>query len=884
MPNDATRFQGFANVNAIDLARLEANEVRGVLKVLEDLEADIVRVLSREKPSIRNQKRIAEVRRSVEDAINQGYSIIKIANDSTLGDLAKVSHESTVAAINKAAGASIVNPVLTENQIRNLANRAVVFGSGGSAKISQWWDGQRDDFKTKVARQLRLGYALGEGSEEIARRIVGTEGANFKDGTTAISKRNAEVLTRTSVQSISNEARLATFAQNADVIKGIQWLATLDDRTCPTCRALDGLQWELNADGSIGDPIGHSKAWPGSVAHFQCRCTTVSVTRSWEELNGNTKGAEPAEPGEEVPTKPTPPAKPTPRPEDGASTLSKPKAAPPDPGPNPDPTPVPAPIPRNTNPGEKPDEPVPIPARPTPRPIEKGEGRKVGAMTDGEFEKRVRARMAKNGVDPEKIDKSIVRARASMDGQVPETLDFDQWLRRQPKDRRTKILGPSRVELFDRGVITTRDMTDQSNRPVTVKDLERKVELGLFIAAETEGIRQAFKALQPGAISPYVKPDVAAEVERAAAARIEGALKNPGGQEMLAGEIQRVLNETGADRLSPAEVYSRALAKTEALEAASRKANTLRNARGRIIQGNEPTPSQQRLIAALTPAEKKNFDNWVEESRGRSGGPPLPPTARTAQAEIDAEFPAANPVGRDTFDRFRVGEGFTPERERLHEEIIEDFFKDAKPTDKPVALMTGGGPASGKSVLTREGHVESLKNAVTVDSDEIKKLLPEYKLGTKVKDPNAAAYAHEESSYLSKEIMRRAAESKRNVFLDGTGDSSIESLKKKTTALRLGGQTLRANYVTVDTAEAIRRNEARAAKTGRMVPNSFVSETHKNISKIFPQILEENLFDEITLWDTNTPGKTIRVLTQRNGKIEIHDEELYRRFLDKAND
>jgi SPP1 gp7 family putative phage head morphogenesis protein len=877
MANDATRFTGFANVNAIDLARLEASEVRGVLKVLEDLEADIVRVLAKEKPSIRKQKRIGEVRRAVEDAINDSYSLIKQANRETLGNLAKISHESTVAAIHKAVGADVFNPVLTENQLRKLANRAVIFGSGGSAKISQWWDGQRNDFKTKVSRQLTLGYALGEGMDDIAKRIVGTEGANFKDGASAVSKRNAEILTRTSIQTVSNEARIATFSQNADVVKGIQWLATLDDRTCPTCRALDGLQWELNADGSIGDPIGHSQSWPGSVSHFRCRCTQTSVTRSWEELNGNTTGAKPAEPGDNVPTKPTPPAEPTPTPEDPRRRVKPPEG-------DPDLSPVPAPIPRKPKPGERPDAPVPIPTKPTPRPISTGEGMNTGGLTDGEFEKRVRARMAKKGIDPEVIDKAVVNARASMDGQVSEKLDFDAWLRRQPKARRKKILGPSRLELFDRGVVTTRDMVDQSNRPITIPDLKRKVELGHFVAAETEGIRQAFKALSPGAIKPFVKPDVAADIERAAAARIEDTLKNPAGQEVLAGEIQRVLNEPGADRLSPAEVYSRANAKAEALEASSRKANTLRNARGRIIRGEEPTPSQRRAIEALVPAEKKNFDDWVEEGRGRAGGPLATAEGRAGQASIDKDFPAANPVGRDTFDRFKVGDGFTPEREALHEEIISDFFKDAKPVAKPVSLMTGGGPASGKSVLTREGHVESLKNAVTVDSDEIKKFLPEYKLGTKVKDPNAAAFAHEESSYLSKEIMRRAAESKRNVFLDGTGDSSIEKLKKKAAAMRLGGQTLKANYVTVDTAEAIRRNEARAAKTGRMVPNSFVSETHKNISKIFPQILDDRIFDEITLWDTNTPGEAIRVLTQKNGIVEIHDEALYRRFLDKANE
>ena len=593
MPDNSTsRFRDFSNVNAIDVARFEASEVRQVLRVLEDLEADIVRVLETEKPSIRRQKRIAEVRRSVENAINDAYSTIKVATKGNLADFAKVTHESTVAAMNEAIGATVFNPTLTERQLSRLANPEIMFGRNGAASISQWWDGQRNDFKLKTARQIRLGYALGEGSDDIARRLIGTEGANFVDGVTSVSKRNAEVLARTAVQSVSNEARLGTYAANADVVKGIEWLATLDDRTCPICSALDGLQWELNANGSIGDPIGHAKRFPGPVAHFQCRCTQISVTRSWDELNGATEGTEtpPADPKVEPP--------PEPRDEADEDTGE----------------PIPIATKRKPKPDEDPDEPVPLPRKPDRKKIEPALGA-AGGMTDGNFENRVRAEMARMGVEPEAIDKAVVRGRATMDGQASDSKDFDQWLRDQSDTRRKKILGPSKKALFDRGVITTRDLTDQSNRPLTVKELQRKAELGLFVAAETEGIRQAFKALEPGSVKRFTEPDRAAEVERAASARIEDTLRNPGGRELLAAELQRVLNEPGAGSRSPAENYARAEARVQALEAASRKANTLRNARSRLIRGDSPTPSQARLIEGLSEAERRNFDAWVRDGR-----------------------------------------------------------------------------------------------------------------------------------------------------------------------------------------------------------------------------------------------------------------------------
>jgi SPP1 gp7 family putative phage head morphogenesis protein len=612
--NDATRFKGYLNANAIDLARVEAGEVRSVLKTLEALEGDIAKVLATEKVSISKGQRIAEVRRAVEDAIDQGYSKVKTANQATLGKLAKVSHDSTVAEVNKAVGASVLNPVLTEKQLTKLASGNVVFGktgSSGTAKVGQWWDGQRNDFKDKFARQIRLGYALGEDVGQISKRVMGNVELQFKDGISAPSKRNAETLVRSSIQNVSNEARLATYAGNADVVKGVEWLATLDDRTCPICRALDGLQWEMNADGSIGAAIGHSQPFPGAIAHFNCRCTQTSVTRSWDELNGNTPGTKtpPAtpkqKPAADIPA--VPPG--TPKAKDVPTTGKGSKPGPLAPRTPLDPFPVP--IGRKPKPGEAPDAPVPLPAKPNPQTISKGEGANVGGLTRGEFEKRVRAQMKKNGVDPENIDKAVVNARASMDGQVSDSKDFDQWLREQSKERRRRILGPSRLALFDKGVVTTRDMVDQSNRPLRVAELQKKVELGLFIAAETEGIRQAFKALEPGAIKPFVEPDIAARIEKVAAVRIEQALTEPEGNPLLAGELQKVLNEPGAKELSPSEVYARALAKTEALEAASRQANILRNARGRMIKGEKPTPSQSRVIEGLSPEERRNFDDWT---------------------------------------------------------------------------------------------------------------------------------------------------------------------------------------------------------------------------------------------------------------------------------
>ena len=101
----------------------------------------------------------------------------------------------------------------------------------------------------------------------------------------------------------------------------------------------------------------------------------------------------------------------------------------------------------------------------------------------------------------------------------------------------------------------------------------------------------------------------------------------------------------------------------------------------------------------------------------------------------------------------------------------------ATPVDQPIAYMTGGGPASGKSMLFREGKVKLPKNIVTIDSDHIKTMIPDYNDLLKVADSRGASFVHEESSMLSKRVLKDASKNKQNLFLDGTGDGSVDGTK-----------------------------------------------------------------------------------------------------------
>lgn len=61
--------------------------------------------------------------------------------------------------------------------------------------------------------------------------------------------------------------------------------------------------------------------------------------------------------------------------------------------------------------------------------------------------------------------------RASMDGQVPDSLDYETWLKSKPEAFQREVLGPARYQLWKDGKASLYDMVDQQGRAVRVREL-----------------------------------------------------------------------------------------------------------------------------------------------------------------------------------------------------------------------------------------------------------------------------------------------------------------------------------------------------------------------------------------------------------------------------
>ena len=195
----------------------------------------------------------------------------------------------------------------------------------------------------------------------------------------------------------------------------------------------------------------------------------------------------------------------------------------------------------------------------------------------------------------------------------------------------------------------------------------------------------------------------------------------------------------------------------------------------------------------------------------------------------------------------------------------------------------GGGPASGKSTVLQTGEVVIPQNSVSVDSDYIKTLLPEYERELALDNPNAARVVHEESSYLAKRISFRAVQEGYHVVKDGTGDGGIESLKAQTLALGGGDRPVHGVYVTIPIDEAIRRAEIRAEQTGRHIPMEVMIQTHKSVSWVFPEAVKRGLFTTVRLFDNSVTPPVLIAEKPAGGVFRVINEALYEAFLAKAN-
>lgn len=85
----------------------------------------------------------------------------------------------------------------------------------------------------------------------------------YRGGVYETTSRGAETLARTVTMHVYNTANAEVARENADLLSGVRWSATLDMDTCPDCAALDGQDWEV--EDPHPEPPLHPNCLPGDT-------------------------------------------------------------------------------------------------------------------------------------------------------------------------------------------------------------------------------------------------------------------------------------------------------------------------------------------------------------------------------------------------------------------------------------------------------------------------------------------------------------------------------------------------------------------------------------------------------------------------------------------
>ena len=270
--NVPDHFHDAALHDLIRALRYEAGLSSRVVAHLRGLEKDLLAALA-DAGTVTSQRRLRQLLSEARDAIADRIDGAQGQMDELPG-FAKVQSGAAAAALNGVFGTEIAKEITTA-QAKAIASEVLIEG----APSAEWWSLQESDILQKFKNVVRGGMSTGATGDQMAREVRDMMGT---------SMRNAQTLVRTSVLTVNNAAHLAVYENNLDLVQGLQWLSTLDARTTPICRALDGCRWKY----PDMEPMD-GKTFPGPTAHWGCRSTQIPWLVSWEEMakrmGGDTK-------------------------------------------------------------------------------------------------------------------------------------------------------------------------------------------------------------------------------------------------------------------------------------------------------------------------------------------------------------------------------------------------------------------------------------------------------------------------------------------------------------------------------------------------------------------------------------------------------------------
>jgi SPP1 gp7 family putative phage head morphogenesis protein len=263
--------------HAVLLEKLKSNEVAKFAPFLKELDRKIREKLSDPDITEYSRKRQEKLLDQIDSLLLAIFSRFTDQLQLDLVDLAVYEAQFEASSLNNAAAvatASVEAAVTFEAVLPGAAaikaaittNPLSVRGTDGGKLLASFIDGWTQTERQRVVGAVRQGFFEGQTNTQIIQAIRGTKAQQYKDGILAITDRNASAVVRTAVQHVASQARNETLKANSDVVTEVEWVSTLDSRTTPQCKTLDGQRFPVDAG-------------PRPPIHVNCRSTIVPITK-----------------------------------------------------------------------------------------------------------------------------------------------------------------------------------------------------------------------------------------------------------------------------------------------------------------------------------------------------------------------------------------------------------------------------------------------------------------------------------------------------------------------------------------------------------------------------------------------------------------------------
>lgn len=361
MPTANAILQDKAIDTAHDLHKYSVGVVQRMIAVLNRTDTRLTAALTEALMQIERDsftvERLDALLYSVRQLNHQAYTELLEALQPDLAGLAKVQTAAETAALKAAIPAAVQLQVPVQAIAWEQVYAAALSRPFQGRLLKDWASNLEAARLTGIRNTVRAGYVEGKTTSEIIQKVRGTRALKYADGFLNTPRHQVAAVVQTALSHTAQTARTESYKANADLVKALRWVSTLDTHTTPMCRIRDGLTYTPDTH----KPIGSSVPWgdgPGRL-HFNCRSVSVPVLKSYREL----------------------------------------------------------------------------------------------------------------GLD---IDEMPAGTRASMDGQVPADLNYQQWFVKQPADRQREILGAKRYDLYQAGKVKVDQFYNDRGSYLTLAELLAK--------------------------------------------------------------------------------------------------------------------------------------------------------------------------------------------------------------------------------------------------------------------------------------------------------------------------------------------------------------------------------------------------------------------------